>query len=119
MKCPNCGNEVVEGLVICTNCGSTINSTIQTGNDANKQIISTHSKTNEKSISEKIEQKHDKVSFWICLISFIPLVGIIYFFVNKNVYPKKSKAAIICAAIGFVLPYVITFVFEIIYNILK
>lgn len=121
MKCPYCGSEILEGLVICTNCGSTINSNLQSENNTNQQVTNTYENQNATGIpmSEQIEKKYDKVNLGICLISFIPLIGIIYFFINRKAYPKKSKAAIICAAVGFVLPYVAYFVFGIISMIMQ
>lgn len=114
MKCPYCGNQVSDGLLFCDNCGGTINTNVQNGSIPNTHLnySNTDANNNVMYISEQIEKKLlDKVSVGICLLSFlIPLVGIIYFFVNRKTYPRKCKGALICAIIGFILPYIFMFI---------
>lgn len=101
MICQYCGSEITEGLVICTNCGSTILHNQKNNNTERKTITN----KNEALISDQIDKKvNDKINVGICLISltFVPIVGLIYFLFYRKTYPKKSKAAIICTIAHYV-----------------
>lgn len=112
MKCPYCGSEVLEGTVICNNCGGTFNNSqkqfIENSNSANLDTTGIR-------ISEKIEKKAlDQISVGICLLClFIPFAGIIYFFINRKNYPRKSKAALICTVIR-ILPYIAMIILQLV-----
>lgn len=67
-----------------------------------------------KTDNDKRLSKIDKAGIITCILSLIPLVGIIIFFINRKDHPKKAKTAIICAVIGFVLPFVFNFIFRMI-----
>lgn len=102
-NCPYCGSSIQEGVFVCTNCGSTI--THQQADDKESQAEISKPQI---SVSEKLEKKTlDKPSFWVCLVSFIPIAGIIYFISNRKKHPRKSRAAVICALIGIPLTYLL------------
>lgn len=114
MKCTYCGVEISEGLIVCPNCGAAVSvntySNTQSVEEEPKQEIM--NKINQIDLQAKKEyEKLDKASIFTCIISLFPIIGIIIFFSNRKDYPKKAKTAIICAAIGFVLPYVFYFIF--------
>lgn len=114
MRCPYCGVEISEGLMMCSNCGAAI-STNTSVNELNYKQESNEdlmNKINQIDLQNKKEHdKIDRASIFTCIVSLFPIVGIIIFFVNRKDYPKKAKTAIICAVIGFVLPYVFYFIF--------
>lgn len=51
--------------------------------------------------------KSDKTNFFVSLISFfIPIIGLIYYFVSKENSPLKAKSALNAALIGFILSFI-------------
>lgn len=91
MKCSNCGSDNAANTKFCTNCGTKLSGTEKTEN-----VVVNNSTPEEGSGIG-----------WGFLGFFIPIVGIILFFVWKQDKPKSSKAAGIGALISIIWSIVI------------
>ena len=92
MYCHNCGTEIAKEAYACPKCGVRTNNT-------------------QKTTAEDIPNTGLNV-----LSLFVPLVGIILYFVWKNETPVKAKAVIKFALIGIginVGMYILSFMFTI------
>lgn len=88
MYCKNCGKEVDDKAVICTNCGVPI---------SQNDVVKT--------------QSQDDGNFgWGVLGCCVPIVGLVLFLVWKDTKPRSSKNAGIGAIVG-VLSIVALYVF--------
>ena len=88
--CSNCGNQINYGADVCLNCGKSQINTIQ-----NVRLVQNDSSS---------------TGFW-CLGFFIPLAGLILYFVWKDDKPLKAKSA----GQGALISIVIGIIFYIIY----
>ncbi|MBE6689795.1 MAG: zinc ribbon domain-containing protein [Ruminococcaceae bacterium] len=80
-NCTQCGKELVDDAVVCTNCGCSTS-----------------------------VMKEDKVSIGLCILSFfIPLFGIIYWPLMRKETPKKARACGITAIVSWVVTFVTSF----------
>ncbi len=104
MFCPQCGTDVLDGSAICPSCGAQLNA--QSAN-------ATYAQPAQAPYAQPVPSKPPVVDSgsigWGILGFFIPIVGLILFFVWRNNKPKSAKVAIIGAAIGFVVNLIITF----------
>ncbi len=92
--CRNCGKEIDDNAVICTNCGATVQENL-------KQV-----NTTEKDVG----------GFgWGILGFFFPIVGLILFLVWKDQKPITAKSAGIGALVGFISSFVISTITSIFY----
>jgi len=103
--CGNCGNKVNENENFCPRCGIGLN----TSNEYNTYSNQTSIVNDDGGIG------------WGVLGYFIPLVGLILYFVWKNERPKTAKAlgkgALISVVVSFVLAVIfILFIFRIFSN---
>lgn len=76
MYCMHCGKKIDENLLICPHCGT-----------AQNQVT---------------KKDYGGIS-WGILGYFVPMAGIILFFIWKNEKPKTAKALLIGAIIGFIV----------------
>lgn len=132
MFCGKCGKMVQDGNKFCTGCGTKIlpiviknsvekndnssfipqnnpvvNNTNTIDNNFNYTNTNNYYKNNIKKVNI-----NDKSNFgYNVLAFFIPIVGLILFFVMKNETPKKAKAIGISALIG----YIVSIIFSILY----
>lgn len=91
MICPRCGQEVNPNAVVCVNCGSALPQQVPYGN-ANDDVASTGMKV---------------------LAFFIPLVGIILYFTERNLHPNKAKSLLKVALISWGIWFVLGIIFGI------
>lgn len=81
--CPNCGNAMNENVV---------NDSV---NNVGQQPVN--------NVNQSMNEQ-DKVNVCLVVLSwFIPIAGLIVFFIKKDSSPKTAKASGICALISFVL----------------
>ena len=90
MKCSNCGSDNATNTKFCTNCGTKL-----TASDKTENVVVENNSNEGSGIG------------WGFLGFFIPIVGIILFFVWKNEKPKSSKAAGIGALISIIWSVVV------------
>lgn len=76
MYCMHCGKKIDENLLICPHCGTAQN---------------------------QVTKKDYGGIGWGILGYFVPMSGIILFFIWKNEKPKTAKALLIGAIIGFIV----------------
>lgn len=84
--CTHCGKPLDPKAVICPNCGVPVNG------------------------SNKVPTKNNSQEFawgWFVLSLFIPLIGVILYFVWQKKQPSKAKASIEGAIVGIILVFVI------------
>ncbi len=74
MYCTSCGNEIHEEAIVCMKCGS----------------------ATKNSVTE-VQLEGDLAFAWGFLGFFLPLPGIVLYFVWKSTRPKSAKACIVGA----------------------
>lgn len=112
MICNKCNAPVNEGEKFCPGCGNdlTINPPIQgeVNSPAVSQPVGSNENVNVGATINNISSQ-DKVNIWLVILSwFIPLAGLIIFFVQKKSSPKTAKASGLCALISAILSIIIT-----------
>lgn len=111
MVCNKCNSQVQEGSQFCPNCGNdmtspTVENTVV--NDVNNQGNINPEQNLGNVPSGQVQNTQDKVNVWLVILSwFIPLAGLIIFFVQKKTSPKTAKASGICALISALLSIVV------------
>lgn len=111
MVCNKCNSQVQEGSQFCPNCGNdmtspTVENTVV--NDVNNQENINPEQNLGNVPSGQVQNVQDKVNIWLVILSwFIPLAGLIIFFVQKKTSPKTAKASGICALISALLSIVV------------
>ena len=111
MVCNKCNSQVQEGSKFCPNCGNdmtspTVENTVV--NDVNNQGNINPEQNLGNVPSGQVQNTQDKVNVWLVILSwFIPLAGLIIFFVQKKTSPKTAKASGICALISALLSIVV------------
>ena len=121
MRCQNCNMEIAENMNNCPNCGMSVNNvnsnTVNgTGVDPNFNQMNYQNNVTVQNTSVPTE---DKVNVGLVILSFfIPLAGLIIFFVKKKTSPKTANASGICALISFVINLVVMFfMFSVIFTV--
>lgn len=101
MYCKHCGSNIPDGTVFCTECGT--NQT--TGNPAPNTAGSmpqNHAYNPTPYQTQPVNAKPDKSNVGLNILSwFIPIFGIIYYFVKKNERPKEAKGTLKTGLISF------------------
>lgn len=111
MVCNKCNSQVQEGSQFCPNCGNdmtspTVENTVV--NDVNNQGNINPEQNLGNVPGGQVQNTQDKVNIWLVILSwFIPLAGLIIFFVQKKTSPKTAKASGICALISALLSIVV------------
>ena len=120
--CPNCGKEILkdEKEVSDEKVSSTTEEEITTQNSANQVVEpvkeekasdNQNTETVNETKSSDNSSTSEKVDIGFAILSFfIPLAGLIIFFVKKDKEPKTAKASGICAIVGFLLGIIISFI---------
>lgn len=78
-NCPTCGKEIYDEAVICVHCGC--------------KVLYTQ--------TEDVKDSSDVKLAWLSF--FIPIVGIILYYINQDTMPLKAKSAGKGALIGVVV----------------
>jgi len=107
MKCVNCGAEIANGAQFCHVCGSQqVVAPYQGQNNFQGQNVYGGQNPYGPQGYQGVDMKDAAV--WIKIVSLLfPIVGIIYYFVQKKTRPVAAKSAITFAAIGFVINLVL------------
>lgn len=122
MRCNNCGAILPEEAQFCSNCGNKIlNPNIQSQpvvNDYSSNPYQSMQERNNQVIQETQEippykdgnapligtEGNDEKSIGLNVLSwFVPLVGIILYFVNKDEKPIQSKSVLHCAIASIIV----------------
>lgn len=111
MNCPRCGaplNTKGTGSYTCEYCGETV--TLNSTQGANEKPAVDEEQIKQQlreEVREEMREKEEKEKGIGCLLGglcfFIPLLGLILFFVYKTESPKKAKGAIVWGSIGLIL----------------
>ena len=114
MVCPKCNASIDENLKFCPNCGASIenNNSNSVESEANVENTAFEVNNSEPVVNNAANVNstpiQDKVNVWLVILSwFIPLAGLIIFFVKKKTSPKTAKASGICALISFLLNLIV------------
>lgn len=92
MFCGNCGSKLKEGAKFCPSCGSETK--------GEKRVVSQNNNSNTDA--------NAKVNVIFVIASFfVPILGLIFFSLDKDKNPKNSRACAIAGIVGFVLNIVI------------
>ncbi len=102
--CKACGNNVYGNKISCPVCGAALgNKGVQAR--ANQNISYTYNNQtskNTKTHTQSVANQEEGSGFgWGVLSFFLPLVGVILFFVLRASRPNGANAAIIGAILGF------------------
>lgn len=122
MRCNNCGAILPEEAQFCSNCGNKIlNPNIQPQsvvNDYSSNPYQSMQERNNQVVQETQEippykdgnapligtEGNDEKSIGLNVLSwFVPLVGIILYFVNKDEKPIQSKSVLHCAIASIIV----------------
>lgn len=122
MRCNNCGAILPEEAQFCSNCGNKIlNPNIQSQpvvNDYSSNPYQSMQERNNQVLQETQEippykdgntpligtEGNDEKSIGLNVLSwFVPLVGIILYFVNKDEKPIQSKSVLHCAIASIIV----------------
>lgn len=122
MRCNNCGAILPEEAQFCSNCGNKIlNPNIQPQsvvNDYSSNPYQSMPERNNQVVQETQEippykdgnapligtEGNDEKSIGLNVLSwFVPLVGIILYFVNKDEKPIQSKSVLHCAIASIIV----------------
>lgn len=126
MRCNNCGAILPEEAQFCSNCGNKIlNPNIQSQpvvNDYSSNPYQSMQERNNQVLQETQEippykdgntpligtEGNDEKSIGLNVLSwFVPLVGIILYFVNKDEKPIQSKSVLHCAIASIIVNVII------------
>lgn len=126
MRCNNCGAILPEEAQFCSNCGNKIlNPNIQSQpvvNDYSSNPYQSMQERNNQVLQETQEIPpykdgntpligtggNDEKSIGLNVLSwFVPLVGIILYFVNKDEKPIQSKSVLHCAIASIIVNVII------------
>lgn len=126
MRCNNCGAILPEEAQFCSNCGNKIlNPNIQPQsvvNDYSSNPYQSMQERNNQAVQETQEippykdgnaplidaKGNDEKSIGLNVLSwFVPLVGIILYFVNKDEKPIQSKSVLHCAIASIIVNVII------------
>ena len=113
MVCNKCNAPVNEGEKFCPGCGNDLSVNPPVQGDINTQPVEQAVVNNDTSSvnvgnAVNVVPTQDKVNIWLVILSwFIPLAGLIIFFVQKKTSPKTAKASGICALISALLSLVV------------
>lgn len=133
MRCNNCGAILPEEAQFCSNCGNKIlNPNIQSQpvvNDYSSNPYQSMQERNNQAVQETQEippykddnapligtEGNDEKSIGLNVLSwFVPLVGIILYFVNKDEKPIQSKSVLHCAIASIVVNVILVLIFIIV-----
>lgn len=114
MFCKNCGQLLPDGTVFCTKCGANQtleNTPPQTELNAQPQNTGYEPPYNTAYYPTNPPVKEDKSNVGLNILSwFIPLFGIIYYFVVREKKPKEAKGTLKTALISFGVNFVLAFI---------
>lgn len=130
MRCNNCGAILPEEAQFCSNCGNKIlNPNIQPQpvvNDYSSNPYQSMQERNNQVVQETQEippykdgnapligtEGNDEKSIGLNVLSwFVPLVGIILYFVNKDEKPIQSKSVLHCAIASIIVNVILVLIF--------
>ena len=89
--CDKCHKNINEDSNYCPFCGSVLNVDVSSS-----------------AVESKVDR--DKINIWFVILSwFVPLVGVLVFFIKKETAPRTAKASGLCALISFILNLLVIF----------
>lgn len=104
MNCTNCGAQLMPGAQICPNCGAPVAAAPQ--NYAQQpqyqqpQYQQPYQQQQQQGYGYAVSNEDATVGFKL-LSFFIPLVGLILYFTEKDKAPKKAESCLTFAGVGF------------------
>ena len=101
MFCSNCGKQLEDGDKVCGFCGKQVVHTVGNENTIRNATVENTTNTNE------LDEPSTGINV---LCFFIPVIGLTLYFAWKSMYPKKAKAALKVAVIGFLVWTVLSIV---------
>lgn len=113
MVCNKCNAPVNEGEKFCPGCGNDLSVNPPVQGEVNNQPVVQPVINNDINGGASVNSApvQDKVNVWLVILSwFIPLAGLIIFFVQKKTSPKTAKASGLCALISAILSVIVTVV---------
>lgn len=99
MFCPYCGTELNQAQQYCVNCGRSLSPTSNSSTPSLPSDI----------IDPTPASKGEKILFGI-ISFFIPIAGIIFYILWKDVSPDKAKVCITAALVQIILSFVVAIV---------
>lgn len=108
MYCTHCGKEIADDAQFCTFCGAPVDGNTQektTQESVNNDQAYYQSQGYQSSVQTK---NPDSASVGFTILSFfIPIVGIVLYFVWKNQCPNKAKPCLYAALISIVINFIV------------
>ena len=106
MKCERCGTELSNNAKFCTNCGNKIKRPEYTTPQSNTNVNAyNYSSVPVGSIEQNISDDKKDIGLNI-LCWFVPIVGIILYFINRKDKPIRSKSNLTVALVSIVLNFI-------------
>lgn len=96
MYCHQCGKEIPDSSTFCPYCGVALNS------------MSNQYQTNQQSNTQYNGEKDEPNIGFAILSFFVPIAGIVLYFVWRNEFPKKAKSCL-KGFVGSIVLYVVIF----------
>ncbi|MDE5994264.1 MAG: zinc ribbon domain-containing protein [Oscillospiraceae bacterium] len=99
MFCKNCGKQLPDGTVFCTECGTNQSAVNPAPNTVNPNMAYNQPQNTGYSSgvyqTQPMNSKHDKSNVGLNILSwFVPIFGLIYYFVKKNERPNEAKGTL-------------------------
>lgn len=99
MYCSSCGEKNEENAQICTNCGAALSSSTHSEPEQSKEPFQPEPMQEEKSAQQPVQDKAN-IGINIITFCFMPLLGIIMYFVWKGEKPIAAKSALMWGLIA-------------------
>ena len=114
MYCPGCGKQITVNDHYCPYCGKQLNSDQQPSYTVTEPQYQGQYSAGNPNYNYRPDYGHvngdDAPSIGYSIISvFVPIIGIILYFLFKRNYPNRAQACGIAALIGFLINLIIVF----------
>ena len=105
-KCPNCDADIDNGRTVCPFCGSTIGIDDSVNDKQYKQDTIYTKNTQQQYQSHQVNDT-GSVGYWL-IGFFVPLIGIILYFVWRYEQPNNAKRCLWGAVVSIIVSFVLT-----------